>query len=716
MEAHPLGFVLAEIPPLKFLDVITNEIVRRIDTAENLAEPMNNNAYKAIGADLVWAKGYDGTGVKVAILDSGLDTDPTNSDLPSSFDKKDYSNPASPDDNVENLVTGHGTHVTGIVLGRGTLSASNTGNGSGAYKGMAPDASLVFLKIGRDSDGAATSAAMEAAMTAAVSTYNAKIITMSYGGWGTYNDGSESTEQKIDWCYDQGVPVFVSAGNEADDARHYSNIVDPNDSTGFIQVNVGSVTAGSTKLAFNLVWRDGAAASSALSIRYFNASLARLTDVTDNTTTESPRGTESHTSYYNPYLTGSGTFYVKVYNASSGTVFFHLYEYWGSKKVLFENPDPKFTISNPATADHAMSVAAWTTRTTWKSADGNTYVYPGETLNAISTFSSQGPRVDWVQKPDIAAPGCAIISIRDRDRYTSTNSNWVDNDGTTGGEANYYVMQGTSMACPMTAGAAALLLNEDPSLTPQGVYDALKVNTSVDANTGICPNGTWGYGKLNANAAVSSTVYVKLKVFLEGPYYTNGDTMRTALRQNSLIPVLSPYAEDARTIPTVPDSVTDWVLVQLRTTASGPAVASKSAFINRRGLIVGDDGTTNQIVLDTPYGNYYVAIKHRNHLAVMSANSVALNGGSSTLYDFTTGSEKFDQNGGAKQLETGVWGMFGGNANNSNNMINIQDYAAVKSKFAQSGYLKEDNNLSGVVNIPDYAITKSNFAKSSTVP
>lgn len=44
MEAHPLGFVLAEIPPLKFLDVITNEIVRRIDTAENLAEPMNNNA------------------------------------------------------------------------------------------------------------------------------------------------------------------------------------------------------------------------------------------------------------------------------------------------------------------------------------------------------------------------------------------------------------------------------------------------------------------------------------------------------------------------------------------------------------------------------------------------------------------------------------------------------------------------------------------------
>ena len=157
---------------------------------------------------------------------------------------------------MENTVTGHGTHVVGSVLGRGVLSGSNTGNGGGAYKGVAPDASLLFLKIGNDGTGSASNIAMEAAMDSAVTLYDADIISMSYGGWWTYHDGSESTEQKVDWCYSQGVPVFLSAGNSADDDRHYSGTVGANDSTGFIQVNVtGAVN--DTRLRFNMIWYDG---------------------------------------------------------------------------------------------------------------------------------------------------------------------------------------------------------------------------------------------------------------------------------------------------------------------------------------------------------------------------------------------------------------------------------------------------------------------------
>ncbi len=114
--------------------------VIRVDTAERECYPLNNNGYKAIRADNVWTQGWTGSGVKVAILDSGLDTDPVNFDLPVSFQKKDYSAYSSLDDDVENTVTGHSTHVVGSVLGRGTLSSGNTGNGWGAYKGMAPNA------------------------------------------------------------------------------------------------------------------------------------------------------------------------------------------------------------------------------------------------------------------------------------------------------------------------------------------------------------------------------------------------------------------------------------------------------------------------------------------------------------------------------------------------------------------------------------------------
>ena len=51
-------------------------------------------------------------------------------------------------------------------------------------------------------------AAMIAAMQAAVSTYSADVISMSYGGWYDHHDGSSEVEQTVDWAYSQGVPVI----------------------------------------------------------------------------------------------------------------------------------------------------------------------------------------------------------------------------------------------------------------------------------------------------------------------------------------------------------------------------------------------------------------------------------------------------------------------------------------------------------------------------
>ena len=502
MQNHPYGFMIAKVPIDIVNPLLSENFVIKIGSAETISEPNNNRGTSSIKADLVWNAGFAGTGVKVAVLDSGLDTEPINSDLPATIEKRDYSNyPTSVDDNVENIISGHGTHVTGSVLGRGILSTTNTTNGGGSYKGSAPNADLVFLKIGGDVSSSASSAAMISAIQAAVDTFDADIITMSYGGWYAHHDGSSAEEQTVDWAFTQGVPVFMSAGNEGGNGRHYSGIVSANSETDFIRVNVTNAGINNTALFFNLVWSDGTARNN-LTLNYYNSSFAPLGSITTEPTTESFRGTESQFSNYGFYvLSGNSTYYLKVVNTSNVAQPFHIYDRWGAR-VSFQTPDPFYTIGQPASADNCIAVGAYTSSTSWTAYNGSNINYSiVGLLNDIAYFSSRGPRIDGLLKPNITAPGTAIISIRDRDILVSPNNFWVDNDGTVGGDANYYVMQGTSMASPIAAGAVALLLQKYPGATPLQIYNAIQDNTFVDSFTGSVPNNTWGYGKLDIDAA-----------------------------------------------------------------------------------------------------------------------------------------------------------------------------------------------------------------------
>ena len=506
MQNHPYGFMIAKVPIDKVNTLMSENFVVRVGSAETMLEPNNNQGTTSIKANLLWNEGYTGTGVKVAVLDSGLDTAPVNSDLPTTIEKRDYSNyPISIDSIVENTVSGHGTHVTGSVLGRGTLSSANTINGGGSYKGSAPDADLVFLKIGDDGTSNASFSAMISAIQSAVDTFDADIITMSYGGWFDHHDGSSSTEQTVDWAYSQGVPVFMAAGNDGNRGRHYSGMVSANSETDFIQVNITGAGTNNTALFFNLVWSDGTARNN-LTLNYYNSSFVPLGSITTNPTTESFRGTESQLSNYGFYLpSGSANYYLKVVNPSNVDQTFHIYDRWGAR-VAFQIADPFYTIGQPASADNCIAVGAYTSSTSWIAYDGSNQIYTtGGPLNDIAPFSSRGPRIDGLLKPNITAPGTAIISIRDRDALFSTSRFWVDNDGIVGGNANYYVMQGTSMATPITSGAVALLLQKFPGASPLQIYNAIQDSALTDSFTGSVPNNTWGYGKLDINAASSES-------------------------------------------------------------------------------------------------------------------------------------------------------------------------------------------------------------------
>jgi hypothetical protein len=214
----------------------------------------------------------------------------------------------------------------------------------------------------------------------------------------------------------------------------------------------------------------------------------------------------------------------------------------------------------------------------------------------------------------------------------------------------------------------------------------------------------------------TSSVYAKIKVWLEGPYQAGG-SMTTALKTTGSIPLTSPYA-DARTVTAVPDSVTDWISVELCSLAAGPTLKQKSFFLKSNGSIVNTDGTTTDLdIPDMAAGSYFIVVRHRNHLAVMSDTAQALSSSSPLLYDFSTGLDRFygtDSNR-AKLVESGVYAMVAGDADGSGT-VDASDRSATWNGRNQSGYLEADCNLSGTVDAGERSITWNNRNKSTSVP
>jgi expansin (peptidoglycan-binding protein) len=139
---------------------------------------------------------------------------------------------------------------------------------------------------------------------------------------------------------------------------------------------------------------------------------------------------------------------------------------------------------------------------------------------------------------------------------------------------------------------------------------------------------------------VTSTT-VLTKVFLQGPYVSGGDSMRTTLR--TFLPRNHPYRgipwlyTGLDSVTTIPPDVVDWILVQLRTgTAASTTVASRAVFLSKSGMVVDLDGLSPVRFTGVPAGNYYIVIKHRNHLAIMSSIPVPLSS-AGAMYDFLAG-------------------------------------------------------------------------------
>jgi hypothetical protein len=137
-------------------------------------------------------------------------------------------------------------------------------------------------------------------------------------------------------------------------------------------------------------------------------------------------------------------------------------------------------ISIPGTGRRIFTVGAYTTRAS----------NAGVPVGGIGAFSSRGPTRLGAQKPEIVAPGEAIISARSVDSQLDAHP-----------DTRHTLMSGTSMAAPHVAGAIALILSEHPNLTADQVKQILTRSARVDSLSMSAPDSIWGAGKLDARAA-----------------------------------------------------------------------------------------------------------------------------------------------------------------------------------------------------------------------
>ncbi|MFC4330653.1 S8 family serine peptidase [Streptomyces andamanensis] len=154
-----------------------------------------------IGAPTAWAAGYDGTGTKVAVLDTGIDG--SHPDLAGQvIAEQNFSDSPDTADHY-----GHGTHVASVVAGTGAKSG-------GRYKGVAPGAKLLNGKIiddGNEGEESGIIAGMEWAVA-----QGADIVNLSIGGEDT--PGIDPVEEAVDRLSSASGTLFVvAAGNDGKD-------------------------------------------------------------------------------------------------------------------------------------------------------------------------------------------------------------------------------------------------------------------------------------------------------------------------------------------------------------------------------------------------------------------------------------------------------------------------------------------------------------------
>lgn len=207
-----------------------------------------------------------------------------------------------------------------------------------------------------------------------------------------------------------------------------------------------------------------------------------------------------------------------------------------------------------------------------------------------------------------------------------------------------------------------------------------------------------------AGLTVSITaVYLNVQILLEGAW-NGGTSMRYDLETTGNIPLVSPF--DGETLAALPDvspqNIVDWIRLELRETSGGSSVDVCNAFLLDNADLVSTAGDNAFAFPDADENNYYLIIRHRNHLDIMTADSYLLSNEhlNPTVIDLTDDSNVYG-NLAVKELTTGIYGMISGDADQDGQIASTDLNQNWRTETGTGGYLSADFDLSSEVQSSD---------------
>ncbi len=220
-------------------------------------------------------------------------------------------------------------------------------------------------------------------------------------------------------------------------------------------------------------------------------------------------------------------------------------------------------------------------------------------------------------------------------------------------------------------------------------------------------------------------VEVQANVLLSGPLDPVSQLMSDDLRTASLLPNNQPYntapwnyegteQAGAGVLNTASnDAIVDWILVELRDHLNPQNIlATKAALLQRDGDVVdAQDGISPLRFDNVSDGNYFVSVRHRNHLGCMTAAPVALSS-SASIIDFTT-SPVYGVN--AQAPLGSIQALWPGDVT-SNGTIDAGDRSSTWNNRNQSGYLYSDCTMDGYCDSADRSTTWNNQNRTAQLP
>ncbi|HEV2192170.1 MAG TPA: S8 family serine peptidase [Nitrosopumilaceae archaeon] len=445
-----------------------------------------------IGVGIPREQGFEGQGIKIGIIDTGIDYD--HPDLlgfgPSGKVVGGYN---FVDNNNKPIdITGHGTEVAGIIAADGNL------------KGVAPKAKLFSYKVSSTGESVSSDLIVKAIHRAIKDKVN--VINISLG----VNKTNGEIDQAVSEAVKNGIIVVVAAGNNGpDDGTIGSPGKDPDAITvgatynNITQSIVSTLEIGKTQYQV-LPMLGTNPLSKPITGKIVFGGYGRIRDLANGDAKDSIlleergsdiKGEKIYFSEKERNAAQSGAQALIVFNNEPGIFFGEIYQ---PNSTSSNNPTiPVISMSK----SDGLALKKLLQNETIAKLD--VFSHP----DFVAPFSSRGPVSPFYIKPDLVAPGVFVNSTHIGGTYNLTS--------------------GTSIAAPHVTGAVALLLQKDPNLKPDDVASLLSTTTDpvTDAYGNNEPVDVTGSGRLNLTKAFSANLIIiphslVFNLALEKPYQT----------------------------------------------------------------------------------------------------------------------------------------------------------------------------------------------------